>query len=612
MASAMCLAMAGPAWGINLSQLCGGAGDCVVSANTVVDSAGAPLTVGGNFTVNPGVLLVFTVPIEINVNGNMVLGGTVGAPGNGGSGGAAGGAGQNGAAGGSAPLVVSGVFKVKGSVTVQNTATAVAEGGQGGGGGAAGAGGANGGNGGAGAAGGSLTFNTCSSFNSAIGAQVLVNGGLGGAGGTGATLNGIGGSGGAGGSIIINAKQGIVSNATMNAEGGAGGAGSANGTAGAGGTISLNSGSSISVGVGTLNAGTNTPSVNQNQASIAALSFCAEPAPAPVSIGGTVSGLAAGNGLVLKPSWGNAFTISANGSFRVPTQIDVGRNWTIAIQSQPAAQTCTVTNGAGYASSDVSNVAVSCSNNLSIGGTVTGLLAGRSLVLRNNWQDDLAITANGPFTFATLLPPGSIYAVTIASQPVGQKCEVNRAWDVASANVTNITVVCPAFDNDVAQLYVALFGRAPERGGFDFWVLLRSAGVSHVAVANLMFYVEPARNFYPFGASRRDIVAAFYKNVLGRTANTNELDFWTARLEVPGATPGSVIAELISTVVNYTGSDPAGLTSMRLFNNRAEVALYYAQKGGSLNSATAVLRGVTEDPQTVVTTKRRIDSGELR
>lgn len=80
----------------------------------------------------------------------------------------------------------------------------------------------------------------------------------------------------------------------------------------------------------------------------------------------------------------------------------------------------------------------------SVGGTVTGL-DGAGLSLRNNGVDDLTVTANGGFAFNTLLPSGSPYNVTVASQPTGsgQTCAVaNGSGQVGSANVTNVTVTC--------------------------------------------------------------------------------------------------------------------------------------------------------------------------
>jgi len=79
-----------------------------------------------------------------------------------------------------------------------------------------------------------------------------------------------------------------------------------------------------------------------------------------------------------------------------------------------------------------------------IGGTVSGL-AGSGLVLRNNGGDDLAISGNGGFTFATPVPDGDMYNVTVASQPSGpaQNCTVsNGSGTVSGANVTNVQVTC--------------------------------------------------------------------------------------------------------------------------------------------------------------------------
>ena len=51
-----------------------------------------------------------------------------------------------------------------------------------------------------------------------------------------------------------------------------------------------------------------------------------------------------------------------------------------------------------------------------ISGTVNGL-AGRRLVLQDDGGDDLAIVANGAFTFATPIASGGTYAVTVRARP---------------------------------------------------------------------------------------------------------------------------------------------------------------------------------------------------
>ena len=77
-----------------------------------------------------------------------------------------------------------------------------------------------------------------------------------------------------------------------------------------------------------------------------------------------------------------------------------------------------------------------------IGVTVTGL-TGSGLVLQNNDADDLTITADGSFTFATAMANGSGYNVAVLTQPVSQTCSVSNATGtVSGVDVTNVSVVC--------------------------------------------------------------------------------------------------------------------------------------------------------------------------
>ncbi len=88
--------------------------------------------------------------------------------------------------------------------------------------------------------------------------------------------------------------------------------------------------------------------------------------------------------------------------------------------------------------------------------------AGAGLVLRNNGGDDLAVSANGAFTFATSLTSGSTYAVTVATQPSGQTCSVsNGSGTVAGANVTTVAVACVT--NPPPRFTVGRDGGGPHR-----------------------------------------------------------------------------------------------------------------------------------------------------
>ena len=166
------------------------------------------------------------------------------------------------------------------------------------------------------------------------------------------------------------------------------------------------------------------------------------------TIGGTVSGLGAGLSVGLLNNGGDAITRNANGSFTFPTALASGAAYSVTVGTQPAGQTCTVTNGSGtVGSANVTNVAVNCANNppatYTIGGTVSGLGAGKSVGLLNNGGDAITRNANGSFTFPTALAGGAAYSVTVGTQPVGQTCTVtNGSGTVGAANVTNVAVSC--------------------------------------------------------------------------------------------------------------------------------------------------------------------------
>jgi len=77
----------------------------------------------------------------------------------------------------------------------------------------------------------------------------------------------------------------------------------------------------------------------------------------------------------------------------------------------------------------------------SVGGTVSGL-SGTGLVLQDNGGDNLAVSGNGAFTFATKVNSGAAYAVTVSTQPSGQTCTVGSGSGTATGNVTNVAVTC--------------------------------------------------------------------------------------------------------------------------------------------------------------------------
>ena len=181
------------------------------------------------------------------------------------------------------------------------------------------------------------------------------------------------------------------------------------------------------------------------------------------TLGGSVSGLA-GSGLVLRYNGGDDLFVTANGSFTFATPVSDGAAFDVTVRIQPSdpAQTCVVTGGSGtMASANVTSVAIACVTHAhTVGGMVSGLV-GSGLVLRDNGGDDLGVTANGSFAFATRVSSGAGFNVTVVSQPTGpsQACAVvNGSGTVATSNITNVVIVCTTSTFTVGGTVTGLVG----------------------------------------------------------------------------------------------------------------------------------------------------------
>jgi large repetitive protein len=214
------------------------------------------------------------------------------------------------------------------------------------------------------------------------------------------------------------------------------------------------------------------------------------------TIGGSVSGLA-GSGLVLQDNGGNNLAVTANGSFAFTTAINSGAAYKVTVLTQPSgpAQTCAVTNGSGNATANVTNVAVACTTTAvtyTIGGTVSGL-SGTGLVLQDNGGNNLAVSANGTFTFTTAVNSGGAYDVTVLTEPSSpaETCTVTNGSGTATAKVTNVSVACAAASSGMFTVGVTVTGLIPhthvilrDNGGDDLTVSSNGPATFATAINN--------------------------------------------------------------------------------------------------------------------------------
>jgi hypothetical protein len=180
------------------------------------------------------------------------------------------------------------------------------------------------------------------------------------------------------------------------------------------------------------------------------------------TIGGSVSGLT--GTVVLQDNGGNNLTLNTNGGFTFSAALASGGRYSVSVQTQPAQQTCVVSDGAGtLGSANVTNVGIECTTNVyTVGGSLSGL-SGSGLVLQLNGASPLAVAASATsFTFTTSLSSGSNYTVTVKTQPSSppQSCSVSNAGGtVTGSNVSNVTVACTTNSYMVGGTVSGLTGR---------------------------------------------------------------------------------------------------------------------------------------------------------
>jgi lactonase family protein with 7-bladed beta-propeller len=178
---------------------------------------------------------------------------------------------------------------------------------------------------------------------------------------------------------------------------------------------------------------------------------CTNKTAATDVIGGMVVGVT-GSGLILQNNGTDNLAVAADGNFKFPAALPSGSQYDVTVLSPPVNpyEDCVVLNGKGTTTdSDIANIAVACTVNISpthtIGGTVSGVSG--TLVLQDNGRDDLTVTADGPFKFPLAIPSGGSYDVTTksANGAQSQACTFTNATGmVGDSDITNVTIVCMA------------------------------------------------------------------------------------------------------------------------------------------------------------------------
>ncbi|WP_122874397.1 beta strand repeat-containing protein [Campylobacter showae] len=130
----------------------------------------------------------------------------------------------------------------------------------------------------------------------------------------------------------------------------------------------------------------------------------------------------------------------------------------------------------------------------------------------------------------------------------------------------------------VAQLYVALFNRAPEGAGFNAWV---NAGANSTIakMANDMLSSPAALAYFNGSIDHdRDFVEMLYKNILGKdySQDPDGINAWVKHIQL-GNSRGDTVAKLfeVATSAIAKAADPV---AAKVFENKTAISQYMAEK----------------------------------
>lgn len=170
------------------------------------------------------------------------------------------------------------------------------------------------------------------------------------------------------------------------------------------------------------------------------------------SVGGTIVGVSSlpyGDGitLYLEGNYVEAFQTST-GSFTFVRELTKGATYDVRVGGSVAGYDCAVTSGGTgtIERSDVTNVVVTCTLRqlYPIPVQVTGLAAGSTVVIRNNFNSLQLITATADGTYNFPYPQygATSYYVDVLTQPAAGSCTVPQPSGTVSATMSPVQVVC--------------------------------------------------------------------------------------------------------------------------------------------------------------------------
>jgi uncharacterized protein YkwD len=176
--------------------------------------------------------------------------------------------------------------------------------------------------------------------------------------------------------------------------------------------------------------------------------------------------------------------------------------------------------------------------------------------------------------------------------------------------------------NSVLELYTAYFNRAADKKGFDFWIqsfqtysspltgTMAPEAIAEYALRKIALDMSESKeyiDYYPSTQSASEFIEAIYKNILGRSSDSDGLAFWYNHLKNGTMSREKAILHIIAAV--KTNSTTQGLADKALITNKTSFSKYFAETLGSNNIelAKSTFTSITDQSNSIVAAKAILD-----
>lgn len=126
--------------------------------------------------------------------------------------------------------------------------------------------------------------------------------------------------------------------------------------------------------------------------------------------------------------------------------------------------------------------------------------------------------------------------------------------------------------NDIIEIYIASFDRAPDAAGLAYWVdNVTNQGWSISDVAKSIFQSPEVANKYPASLSNEAFLNTVYNNTLGRDADAAGMAYWLDQMAA-----GLTRDEMILTIINGAKADTGSADDRLYLENKEKVGYHFA------------------------------------